>query len=98
MSQLHNRPDFGEGKVLVPGWNQDHDQLVVHYKMSRFKVVPFYTAIAAAEDELDHHADISITYGRVDIAVSTHEAGNKITDLDIALARRIAAIAVQHAI
>ena len=98
MSQPHDDPKISEGHALAPGWSQHNDGLAAHYKMSRFKVVPFYTAIAAAEDDLGHHANISIMYGTVDVTVTTHDAGDKITALDIALAQRIAAIAVQHAI
>lgn len=50
-------------------------------------------AIAAIADEADHHPDIDIRYpGLVHVTSSTHVTGG-VTDQDIALARRIDAIA-----
>ncbi len=56
-------------------------------------MLPFYTAVAAAEDELNHHAGVHIVYGTVSFRVNTHDAGNAVTELDVALAVKIAAIA-----
>ena len=48
-------------------------------------------AIGAAAEELDHHPDLDLRYGHVDIRLSSHDAGG-ITGRDIRLARRIASL------
>ena len=49
-------------------------------------------AIGAAADEADHHPDVTLTYPRVDVALISHDVG-RVTDRDLALARRISEIA-----
>jgi 4a-hydroxytetrahydrobiopterin dehydratase len=68
------------------------------YSMSRlvqtgsFKtVLAIVNEVAAVAEELDHHPDIDIRWRTVRFSVTTHAAGG-LTDLDIALARRIDAI------
>lgn len=50
------------------------------------------SAIGAAAEEINHHPDLNLRYSRVDVRLSSHDAGG-ITDRDVRLARRIEAIA-----
>lgn len=50
-------------------------------------------AIGAAAEAADHHPDLDLRYGRVDVRLSSHDAGG-ITARDIALAREISTIVV----
>ncbi len=52
----------------------------------------FMTRIALEAEKADHHPEWSNVWNRVDILLSTHDAGG-VTDKDIALAGRIDAIA-----
>ena len=56
----------------------------------------FVSAVADAAEEADHHPDLTLSYGRVDVALATHSEGNWITTKDVDLARRISAIAQEH--
>ena len=56
----------------------------------------FMTRVALEAEKADHHPDWSNVWNRVDILLSTHSAGG-VTDKDVALARRIDAIAGQLA-
>jgi 4a-hydroxytetrahydrobiopterin dehydratase len=49
-------------------------------------------AIGAAAEELDHHPDIAFGWGRVDIRLTSHDAGG-VTERDVKLARVISALA-----
>ena len=49
-------------------------------------------AIGAAAEEMDHHPDLDLRYSRIDVRLSSHDAGG-ITERDVRLARRIAEIA-----
>ncbi len=50
--------------------------------------------IAGAADEADHHPDLTITYGRVHVVLTSHDAGG-LTDRDVGLARTVSAIAAE---
>jgi 4a-hydroxytetrahydrobiopterin dehydratase len=80
----------------LPGWTVREGELTATYKAGRAAVPPFYAAVAAAEDEADHHARITILYGTITFAVNTHDAGGAITAKDTALAARISALATGH--
>ena len=47
------------------------------------------TRVAVDAEALDHHPDWSNVYRRVTIRLSTHEAGNQVTERDLELAARI---------
>lgn len=49
-------------------------------------------AIAAAADELNHHPDVDLRYGVVQVRLFSHDVRAK-TDRDVALARRVSAAA-----
>ncbi len=49
----------------------------------------FMTRVALLADKMDHHPTWSNTWNRVDIELSTHDAGNIITDRDRLLAAGI---------
>ncbi len=54
-------------------------------------------AIAAAADAADHHPDIDVRYpGVVHVRLTTHAAGRAVTDLDVALARTVSALAAER--
>jgi 4a-hydroxytetrahydrobiopterin dehydratase len=46
------------------------------------------TRVALAADKADHHPEWSNVYNRVEIVLSTHDAGG-VTDKDVTLARFI---------
>ena len=59
---------------------------------SMAKGVEFATRIGAAADEANHHPDLTITYPRVHVLLTTHDAKG-LTNRDVDLARTISAIA-----
>jgi 4a-hydroxytetrahydrobiopterin dehydratase len=52
----------------------------------------FMARVALLAEKLDHHPDWSNVWNRVEITLSTHDAGG-VTSLDVELARRIDAVA-----
>ncbi len=63
-----------------------------------FKFKDFITAwafmnkVALLAEKMDHHPDWSNSYNKVSISLSTHSAGDKITDKDRKLAEQIDAL------
>jgi 4a-hydroxytetrahydrobiopterin dehydratase len=49
-------------------------------------------AIGQAAEEMDHHPDLDLRYSRVDVRLTSHDAGG-VTERDLRLARRISEIA-----
>ncbi|KQY59265.1 4a-hydroxytetrahydrobiopterin dehydratase [Aeromicrobium sp. Root495] len=54
----------------------------------------FVTAISEAAEDADHHPDLTLTYGAVDVQLHSHDVGG-VTDRDVDLARQISDIAVE---
>lgn len=57
----------------------------------------FTQRIADAADKANHHPDLTVAYGRVDVSLVTHDAGG-VTERDVALAREISAIAAEEGV
>ena len=75
---------------VLPMWRIDDGMLVRDYQASTFtRGIEYVVEIAEAAEALDHHPDIDIRWRHLRLALVTHSAGGRITDLDLALARRI---------
>jgi 4a-hydroxytetrahydrobiopterin dehydratase len=78
------------------GWSREGDTLVRAVESDTFALgIRLVDAVAVVADEVDHHPDIDIRWTTVTFRLSTHSAGG-ITDNDIALAKRIDALADQR--
>lgn len=59
------------------------------YKFKNFKqALDFTNQVGAVAEELQHHPDIYLTWGRVEIEIFTHEK-DQLTDTDFELAEKI---------
>lgn len=77
----------------LPQWRVEGGTLVREAQAPTFpEAIDWVVGIAAAAEEADHHPDIDIRWRTLRLALCTHSAGSRITDLDVALARRIDAI------
>ena len=71
-------------------WTEGEDGLRRTFRFSDFRAAfSFMTGVALLAEKMDHHPDWRNVYGQVDIRLSTHDAGGKITDRDRSLARAI---------
>ena len=74
----------------LPLWRIEDGMLVRDVQAPTFsRAIDYVVAIGAAAEEMDHHPDIDIRWRHLRLALVTHSAGGRITDLDVALARRI---------
>lgn len=72
-----------------PGWELDDQAMVKSLTFADFATAfGFMTRIAIIAERMDHHPEWSNVYNRVDVRLTTHDAGG-ITELDFALAEAI---------
>ena len=77
----------------LPGWERDGDALQRELKFGSFKeAVSFIVRIAFAAEAANHHPELCNVYSTVRIRLSTHDAGDKITQKDVDLAAEINAV------
>ena len=68
-------------------WARDGDHLSKTYTFTNFKAALAFMVRAGFEAEArNHHPEWSNVYNRVEVRLSTHSAGNKITGKDTDLA------------
>ncbi len=72
-------------------FREQENALVAELTFADFKeAFAFMTDVAALAEEMNHHPEWSNVYNRVSIRLTTHDAGNTITDKDRELASAIA--------
>ncbi|MER6390767.1 4a-hydroxytetrahydrobiopterin dehydratase [Streptomyces sp. NPDC059382] len=81
----------------LPGWAFEDDRILRTYRLgSHFAASALVAHIAAVQDELNHHSDLTLGYDTVRVSVNTHSAGDAVTETDFALAERLEALAPAH--
>ena len=74
-------------------WKEENNKLSAEVTFADFKqAFAFMAAVALAAEQMNHHPDWSNVYNRVSIHLSTHDAGNTVTDKDRKLADAISEI------
>jgi 4a-hydroxytetrahydrobiopterin dehydratase len=81
----------------APGWRREGDEITRSYGIRYHGGVAMIVHVADVERLIGHHADIDLRWGKVRFAITTHDAGHRLTAADFDLARRIDAIAQAHA-
>ena len=71
-------------------WQEQNNQLKRSFKFKNFiDAFAFMTKVAFAAEKLNHHPNWSNVYNQVDIILTTHDAGNTVTEKDWQLAKKI---------
>jgi 4a-hydroxytetrahydrobiopterin dehydratase len=71
-------------------WKETNNTLHKQFKFQNFsEAFAFMTRVALAAEKMDHHPTWKNTYDQVEIWLSTHDAGDIVTDKDRALAAKI---------
>jgi len=92
-AQLLDAAAVRERAAELPDWGTDGRVLYASCEVADFvAAVAFVDRLVAPAEELAHHPDLRVSYGRVEIAVTTHEAGG-LTAVDYELAAAISAVA-----
>lgn len=75
--------------AMLSGWSATpgRDAIAKSFRFSDFNAAfGFMTRVALLADKMDHHPEWSNVYNKVDVVLTTHDAGG-VTDKDVALAR-----------
>lgn len=71
-------------------WKEENNCLKRDFKFKDFtEAFGFMTKVAIVAEKLDHHPTWTNTYNKVSIELSTHDAGNVVTEKDHKLAEAI---------
>lgn len=85
MTRLSDR-QIQERASQLPNWNVVGDTLTRTWTFENFiKAIEFVNRLVDPAERAGHHPDISISYNKVNVSVTTHDAGG-LTDKDFELA------------
>lgn len=77
----------------LDGWSHEDDKLNKEFQFANFRdALAFITRIGFEAEEQVHHPELFNVYNTVHIALSTHDAGGKVTSKDVKLAKTIESI------
>jgi 4a-hydroxytetrahydrobiopterin dehydratase len=72
------------------GWRHQDDMLQRTFEFDDFiEAFSFMTAVALLAEKADHHPNWSNVYNKVEICLTSHDAGNTVTERDLKLASAI---------
>jgi 4a-hydroxytetrahydrobiopterin dehydratase len=92
---------LGEGEInarlaALPGWKRCGDSITRTFAHTYHECLHLAMYVGAKAREVGHHPDIAITWQRITFTITTHDAGDRLTEADFSLAAHIDAIAVAH--
>jgi 4a-hydroxytetrahydrobiopterin dehydratase len=77
----------------LAGWERDGDSISKTFSLNSYMAgLALATAIGTVCEGLNHHPDLMIGWRKVTVALTTHDAGHKISQKDIDAARKIEAL------
>lgn len=89
MARLSSDEVTARLKSLHNGWQQENSHLVREFKFDDFKsAFGFVAGITRLAENLNHHPDIELGWGRVKVSLTTHSDGG-LSDRDFELASHI---------
>lgn len=82
--------DLQEALAKLPDWSHADHALERTFRFPDFRhAIAFIVQLAFEAEQRNHHPELSNVYDRVTVRLTTHDAGNRVTALDVELAERI---------
>lgn len=79
-------------KIIIM-WEEKDNKLYKKFQFKNFsEAFAFMTRVALEAEKMDHHPLWTNVWNTVEVWLSTHDAGNMVTDKDHKLAKKIDAI------
>ncbi len=91
MREKLSKSERAAGLATLAGWKpvEGRDAIAKSFRFPSFvEAWGFMTSVALVAERMDHHPEWSNVYNRVDILLSTHDAGG-LTRLDLELPQAI---------
>jgi len=87
---MTNKKEIEQKVEALDGWEiEGSKKIYKNYKFKNFQqALDFTNQVGAVAEEMQHHPDIYLTWGKVEIEIFTHEE-DSLTDADFELAERI---------
>ncbi len=75
----------------MPNWEEKNNTLTKDFRLKGFnQALSFVNDIGAVANQANHHPDLLIHgYSNVEVRLSTHSAGGRVTEKDHELAKKI---------
>ena len=74
-------------------WKEDNNTLTRTFQFGDFsEAFAFMTRVAMIAEKMNHHPTWTNTWNKVMVELTTHDAGNKVTDKDKQMAAAIDAL------
>jgi 4a-hydroxytetrahydrobiopterin dehydratase len=81
-----------QSELSTVTWEREGDRLRKEVRLKDFRAaMAFVNQVADVAERLNHHPDITISWNRVGLEVTTHDSGG-LTALDFELARGVDAL------
>jgi 4a-hydroxytetrahydrobiopterin dehydratase len=95
MAEQLTDAQIDEALSELDGWNRAGDAIERSFEFDDFVTAfGFMTSCAIVAQSMNHHPEWSNVYNRVEVTLSTHDAGG-LTQLDIDLASRMSELAAR---
>ncbi len=90
MADALSDAEISAGLAKLNGWARDGDELVKEFQFDSYLAgLAFASSVGVIAEGLNHHPDLVISWRRVSVSFTTHDAGSKITAKDLAAAEAI---------
>jgi len=83
---LLSEDEIVEHLARLPDWTRDGGMISRTYQFADFaQAMEFVNQVAETAEDVNHHPDIDIRYGKVTLALTTHDSGGlTLSDIDLA--------------
>jgi 4a-hydroxytetrahydrobiopterin dehydratase len=90
MSSPLSKEQIEAGLSDLTGWKAGGEKLTKEFVFTDFReAMAFMVRVGFEAEAQAHHPEMFNVYNKVSIALATHDAGNKITEKDLSLAKAI---------
>lgn len=98
MANALNNNEIEQALESLDGWAHENDKLTKEYTFEDFReAMTFITRISFEAEDQVHHPEIFNVYNTVNISLTTHDSGGKVTEKDVKLAKTIESISNKFA-
>lgn len=93
MAQPLSESDINQALSSLEGWEFDDDKISKEFSFKDFsESLGFIVRVGLEAEKQVHHPELFNVYNTVKISLSTHDAGDKVTQKDVDLAKAIESV------